>query len=215
VVGDVRDDGVEHPPVDIVYWPMVIEGFWGDPFFVMRTMAYAIRSPRVGTPDFLREIRDAVWGAYPTRPLGNMIAMDEMQRGSMARTSFTLVMLGIAAAVALLLGGIGIYGVISYAVGQRTQELGLRIAMGAEPGHVTGMVVRQGLVLALIGVGVGLGAAFGVTRLMEAVLFGVSPVDPLTYSLVALALVGVALLASYFPARRAARVDPMVALRAE
>jgi predicted permease len=215
VVGDVRDDGVEENPVDIVYWPMVIEGFWGNPLFVTRGLGYAVRSARVGTPDFLAEVRDAVWESYPARPLGAVITMAEMQRDSMARASFTLVMLGIAAGVALLLGSIGIYGVISYAVGQRTQELGLRIAMGAEAGSVVGMVLRQGMALALIGVIVGIGAAFGVTRLMSALLHGVSPADPLTYSLVAVILVCVALVASYLPARRAARVDPMVALRAE
>jgi predicted permease len=215
VVGDVRDDGVEEGPVDIVYWPMVIEGFWENPLFVTRGMGYAVRSPRVGTPEFLAEVREAVWESYPARPLGAVITMADLQRDSMARASFTLVILGIAAAVALLLGSIGVYGVISYAVGQRTQELGLRIAMGAEAGSVVFMVLRQGMVLALIGVVVGIGAAAGVTRLMSALLHGVSPVDPLTYSLVAISLVGVALLASYVPARRAAMVDPMVALRAE
>ena len=215
VVGDVRDDGVEQPPVDIVYWPMAMAGFWDNPSFVVRTMAYAIRSPRVGTPDFLAEIRDAVWSSYPTRPLGAMVTMDQLQHDSMARTSFTLAMLGIAAAVALLLGSIGIYGVISYAVGQRTQELGLRIAMGAEAGSVVGMVLRQGLLLATVGITLGVAGAIGTTRLMSAILHGVSPVDPLTYSLVAMALLGVTLLASYAPARRASRVDPMVALRAE
>jgi ABC-type antimicrobial peptide transport system permease subunit len=141
--------------------------------------------------------------------------MQDMQRISMARPSFTLVMLGIAAAVALLLGTIGIYGVISYSVGQRTRELGLRIAMGAEPEAVTRMVLRQGFGISVIGAVLGLAGAFGATRLMKAVLFGVNPVDPLTYGMVAVALVAVALLASYFPARRAAGVDPMVALRAD
>jgi putative ABC transport system permease protein len=215
VVGDVRDDGVEMDPVDIVYWPMVLEGFWNNPLFVMRGMTYAVRSPRVGTPGFLEEVRDAVWASYPTRALASMVTMDAVQRDSMARTSFTLVMLGIAAIVALLLGSIGIYGVIAYTVGQRTQELGLRIAMGAESGRVVGMVLRQGMVLAVVGVGVGIGAAAGLTRLMSSLLYGVSPMDPLTYGLVAATLVSVALLASYLPARKAANVDPMVALRAE
>jgi predicted permease len=219
VVGDVRDDGIEQPPVDIVYWPMVIEGYWseirGDALFFQRTMKYAVRSPRVGTRGFLEEVRDLIWASYPTRPLVNIRTMGDIQRSSMARSSFTLVMLGIAAAVALLLGSIGIYGVISYTVGQRTQELGLRIAMGAEPGAVTGMVLRQGLTLAVIGAAFGLGGAVGATRLMEAILFGVDPVDPPTYGMVAVALVGVALLSTYFPARRAAQVDPMIALRAE
>lgn len=215
VVGDVRDDGVEQGAVDIVYWPMLLEGFWGGQMFVVRTMGYAVRSSRVGTPGFMEEVRDAVWASYPTRPLGAVLTMEDAQRDSMARTSFTLVMLAIAATVALLLGSIGIYGVISYAVGQRTQELGLRIAMGAEAGSVVSMVLRQGIVLAGAGVVLGTGVAAGATRLMSAILHGVNPLDPLTYSLVALVLVGVALLASYAPARKAARVDPMVALRAE
>jgi predicted permease len=215
VVGDVRDDGVELDPVDIVYWPMVLEGFWGNPLFVMRGMVYAVRSPRVGTPGFVEEVRDAVWASYPTRALASMVTMDAVQRDSMARTSFTLVMLGIAATVALLLGSIGIYGVIAYTVGQRTQELGLRIAMGAESGKVLGMVLRQGMALAIVGVVVGTGASLFLSRLLSSLLFGVGPTDPLTYGLVATVLVSVALLASYLPARRAASVDPMVALRAE
>lgn len=133
----------------------------------------------------------------------------------MARTSFTLVMLGIAAVVAILLGSIGIYGVISYAVGQRTQELGLRMAIGAEAGTVVGMVLRHAALMAVAGVILGLGTAIGATHLMSSILHGVSPVDPLTYAVVAALLLCVTLLASYAPARRAARVDPMVALRAE
>ncbi|MGD2120702.1 MAG: ABC transporter permease [Gemmatimonadota bacterium] len=215
VVGDVRDEGVEMPVTDLVYWPMALEGYFGAEFFIHRNMTYAVRSPRVGSPDFLAEVRNAVWSLYPTRPLGGMVTMDLRQRDSMARTSFTLVMLAIAAAVALLLGSIGIFGVISYTVSQRTQELGLRKAMGAEAGRVTGLVVRQGLVLAVAGVVAGIVAAVAVTRLMASILFGVDPVDPLTYVTVSAVLMGVALLASYLPARRAARVDPMVALRAE
>ncbi|NIM51039.1 MAG: FtsX-like permease family protein [Gemmatimonadales bacterium] len=133
----------------------------------------------------------------------------------MARTSFTLVMLGIAAAVALLLATVGVYGVISYVVSQRTREIGVRIALGAASSTVTGMVLRQGLVLAVIGVALGLAAAYGLTRLMTGLLFGVSALDPLTYAMVAVSLTGVALMASYLPARRAASVDPMEALRAE
>ena len=133
----------------------------------------------------------------------------------MARTSFSLIMLGIAATVALILGAIGIYGVISYVVSQRTRELGVRLALGAEAGDVRRMVLRQGLVLAVTGVAVGLGAAMGLTRLMEALLYGVDPVDPLTFGAVALSLTLVALLASYIPARRASKVDPVVAIRFE
>lgn len=134
---------------------------------------------------------------------------------SITETSFTLVLLGIAAGVALLLGLVGVYGVISYAVSQRARELGLRMALGAAAGQVKGMVVRQGLVLAGIGVVVGLALSFGVTRLMAGLLFGVSPLDPTTFACVAVGLTGVAVVASYLPARRASRVDPMNALRAE
>jgi predicted permease len=215
VAGDVRDEGMERGPSDLVYWPMAMRDYFGAPTVVYRTMVYAVRSSRAGTPDFLAEVRDAVWSAYPTRPLGGLVTMDVLQKDSMARTSFTLVMLAIAAAVALLLGSIGIFGVISYAVSQRTQELGIRKAMGAEDGSVAGLVVRQGFILAAVGVSAGLVSSLGVTRLMGSLLYGVNPVDPLTYISVAGVLLAVALLASYLPARKAARVDPMVALRAE
>jgi predicted permease len=215
VVGDVRDDGMEHPPVDIVYWPMAIEDYWGNSLVVFRTMGYAVRSPRVGTPGLLRDIQEVFRAAFPTRPLRAITTLDEVQRASMARTSFTLVMLGIAAVVGLLLGSIGIYGTIAYTVGQRTQELGVRIAMGAEASKVIKMVIGQGAVLALGGVVLGIGGAIATTRVLSSLLFGVSPLDPLTYAVVSLVLVAVALLASYLPARRASRVDPMVALRAE
>jgi predicted permease len=219
VVGDVRDDGVTQGPVAIVYWPMLLEDFWpeirGDAPFVALTQFYAIRSPRVGTAGFLPEVKQAVWSFLPNRPLTNVQNLGNLLRGSMARTSFTLVMLGVAAAVALLLATVGVYGVISYVVSQRTREIGVRIALGAGSSTVTGMVLRQGLVLAAIGVALGLAAAYGLTRLMESLLFGVRALDPLTYAMVAVSLTAVALLASYLPARRAARVDPMEALRAE
>jgi ABC-type antimicrobial peptide transport system permease subunit len=134
---------------------------------------------------------------------------------SIARTSFTLVLLGVASAVALILGLIGVYGVISYAVSQRSKEMGLRMALGAQAGQVKGMVLKQSLILSGIGVSIGLAMAFGLTRLMSGMLFGVSPVDVVTFASVAAGLTGVAAVASYLPARRAAAVDPMTALRAE
>jgi ABC-type antimicrobial peptide transport system permease subunit len=133
----------------------------------------------------------------------------------MSRTSFTLVMLGIAAGVALILGTIGIYGVISYIVSQRTREIGVRIALGAESGNVAAMVLRQGLTMAVVGVVVGVVSAIGLTRLMSALLYGVSPTDPITFMATSISLVGIALLASYLPARRAAATDPVETLRAE
>jgi len=131
------------------------------------------------------------------------------------RTSFTLVMLGIAGAMALVLGILGIYGVISYTVSQRQREFGIRLALGAHPENVLKMVLRQGAKMALVGVVIGLTVAFALTRLMTSLLFGVAASDPATFVAVALLLILVALLACYWPARRAMKVHPMVALRYE
>ncbi|MFC1661815.1 ABC transporter permease [Gemmatimonadota bacterium] len=221
VVGNVRDDGLDQDPTPVVYWPMLTPSVWtglpGDQPELQhrRTMRYAIRSDRVGTAGLLSEVRDAIWSVNPSLPLADVRTVREFMTQSMSRTSFTLIMLIIAASVALVLGAIGIYGVISYIVNQRTRELGVRMALGAEASDVRGMVLKQGLVLASIGVVVGLGAALGLTRLMEALLYGVDPVDPLTFAFVAMALTAVALAACYFPARRASKVDPVVAIRFE
>jgi predicted permease len=219
VVGDVRDDGIMQDPVGIVYWPMLLEDFWpelrGDAIFLPRTMWLVVRSSRVGTDGFLNEVRDAIWAVNPNLPLSRVQTMADVLRSSLARTSFTLVMLGLAASVALFLGVVGVYGVVSYVVSQRTREIGLRIALGADAGKVAGMVLQLGMVLALIGVALGLAAAYGLTRLMSGLLYGVSAVDPVTFGAVALCLGAVVLLASYLPARRASRVDPMEALRVE
>jgi ABC-type antimicrobial peptide transport system permease subunit len=141
--------------------------------------------------------------------------MQEIYDESLAATSFTLVMLGIAGAMAMMLGLIGIYGVISYTVSQRKREIGIRVALGAEPGALQWLFVRYGLALAGAGTVTGLAAAAGLTRLMKSVLFGISPVDPLTYTAVPLVLVAATVLASYVPARRAAAMDPVETLRAE
>jgi predicted permease len=215
VVGNVHDDGVDQPQTATVYWPMLVENLWEPGLYAARSMAYVIRSPRVGTAGLLEEVRQAVWAVNPNLPLSNVRTMAEWLDDSLARTSFTLIMLGIAAGVALLLGAVGIYGVISYIVSQRIREMGVRIALGAQQRDVSRLVLRHGLALTGVGVGVGLAAAVALTRLMSALLFGVSAVDPLTYVAVATALTAIALFASWVPARRAARTNPLEALRYE
>jgi ABC-type antimicrobial peptide transport system permease subunit len=180
-----------------------------------RTMAYAVRSARVGTPGFLRDLEQAVWSVNPSLPLAAVQTVAEIEARAMAQTSFALVMLGIAATVALLIGVVGIYGVIAYAVAQRTREIGLRMALGAQIADVRNVFLRQGFWLAATGILIGLGVAMVVTRVMSAFLFGVGPMDPVTYVAVSGALAAVALLATYLPARRATRVDPLTALRGE
>jgi predicted permease len=215
VVGDVRDRGLNQPVTPTVYFPVLGQRVYNNPAYVFRSVTYVIRSPRTGTPAFLDEIRKAVWAVDSNLPLVNVRTMSDILDESMARTSFTLVMLAIAGAMALLLGVIGIYGVISYAVSQRTREVGIRIALGAESGQVRSMFVRQGLVLTAVGVAVGLGGAVALTRWMASLLFEVSPLDPVTYVAVSVVLIVAATLASYLPSRRATRIDPVDALRAE
>ena len=221
VSGNVRDDGLDQAATSVVYWPMMLRNVWAampgetDEVVSHRSMNYAIRSARTGSPDFLVEVREAIWAVNPNLPLAGVRGLDELLDRSMARTSFSLIMLGIAAGVALILGTIGIYGVISYIVSQRTRELGVRLALGAKAGDVRRMVLKQGLILCAFGVLIGLAAAFGLTRLMGALLYGVDPVDPVTFGLVAASLTIVALVASYVPAARAASIDPAEAIRYE
>ncbi len=215
VVGNEHDNGVAEKAPTIVYWPMLVEKFWGQDLFAQRSMAYAIRTHRLGTPTFLEEVRSAVWSVNPNLPLANVRTLEELLEDSMARTSFTLIMLGIASAVALVLGAVGIYGVISYSVSQRTREIGVRMALGAARRDVNRLVLEEGVPLILVGLALGLAAALGLTRLMSSLLFGVSPIDPVTFALVSVTLAAIALLASYLPARRAAGLDPTEALRWE
>ncbi len=178
-------------------------------------MSFAIRSDRAGSDNFLQAVSQAVWSVNASLPLASPRTLQAIYDQSMARTAFALVMLAVAAAVALVLGLVGIYGVIAYAVSQRTREIGIRLALGAQPGELKRMFVRYGLVLAAIGVVFGLGAAAGVSRLMSSLLYGIDPLDPLTYAAVPLVLVLAAALASYLPARRVSGVDPIEALRTE
>ena len=163
----------------------------------------------------MNEVRAAVWSVNPNLPLASVRTMANVYGKSVARTSFTLVMLGIAASMALALGVIGIYGVISYTVSQQVREIGIRLALGAQSGDVLSMVLKEGAKLALLGVFIGVFAAFGLARLMTSLLFGVTAHDPLTFACVATLLVSVTLLACYVPARRSMKIDPMVALRYE
>jgi len=215
VVGDVHDDGVNKKPPTCVYWPLLQARFESEDISVRRGVAFVIRTPRAGSEAFLKSAREAVWSVDANLPLASVHTFDYFYRRSMARTSFTLIMLGVAGSMALLLGVVGIYGVIAYSVSQRTREIGIRMALGAQQPTVTGMFVRHGLLLTGIGVGCGLVAAVLLMRLMSSLLFNVNPVDPVTYGAVSIGLVFTAWLASYVPSRRAATIDPVDALRAE
>jgi len=209
VVGNVYDDGTSREAPATVYWPITdADVFLGQP-------AFAIRSARAGSQAFMSEIRQAVWSVAPDLPLSAVHTLDYYYRNSMARVSFLLVTLSLAGGMALLLGAIGLYGVIAYSVSQRTREIGIRMALGAQREYILRLILRQGTKLALIGVASGIAAALGLSHFLSSLLFGVKPTDPLTLLGVTIVLVIVALLASYIPARRAMRVDPVIALRYE
>jgi len=218
VLSDMRDDGLNKKPATAVYWPLLTKPFTETPDSqpqLARGVTVVIRSPRTGANGFVNEISRAVWAINPNLPVSGVRTLQEIYDASMARTSFTLVMLGLAGGMALLLGVGGLYGVISYSVSQRSREIGIRIALGAQARAVTRMFVTHGLALAVIGIAIGLAVALSIMRLMSSLLFDVSPIDPLTYVLVSAALIAATLLASYIPALRATTVDPINALRAE
>jgi predicted permease len=216
VIQDVREKGVQETTPEIVYWPPLKKNpFVPGGIIAQRTVTFVVRSQRAGAEGFLNEVRAAVWSVNGELPLASVQTMQEVYDKSLARTSFTLVMIGIAAAMALALGIIGIYGVMSYTVSQRKSEIGIRLALGAQRRDVLQMLLKQGTKLALVGVAIGTGVAFGLTQLMRSLLFGVTTHDPLTFASVAVLLMLVALLACYFPARRAMLVDPAVAFRYE
>jgi predicted permease len=215
VVADVRDDGMNLDAPTSVYWPVMMQNYGGHKSMVRRDVYFAIRSPRAGSEAFMKDVWRAVSSVNANLPLADIHTLDYYYTKSMGRTSFTLVMLAVAGGMALLLGGVGIYGVIAYSVSQRRREIGIRVALGAQQQTLTGMFVRHGLALAGIGVACGLVTALVVMRLMSSLLFKVSPLDPVTYIAVSVGVVAVAFFASYFPSRRAATVDPVEALRAE
>lgn len=165
--------------------------------------------------DFVTAARSQIYAIDKNQSLTNIQTMEELLARSISQRRFNLVLLGVFAGLALLLAGVGIYGVLSYLVAQRRHEIGVRMALGARTLDVLKLVIREGMTLTLTGVVIGLIIAFGLTRLIKNLLFEISTTDPLTFSMIALLLAGVALLACYLPARRAAKVDPMIALRAE
>jgi cell division protein FtsX len=193
-----RDGRVTNAP-EFAYLPALMDRYLVfDHAFVQRGGMFAIRSAQAGTESLLGEVRSAIWSVNGRQPVFGVTTLDQLYDRSMAQTSFTLVVIAIAAGMALLLSIVGIYGVIAYAVSQRTREIGIRMALGAQPATMLPVFVRQALRLAVIGVGLGLATAVGLTRLMSSLLFGVSAVDPLTYAAVSGLLMAAAVLASYF-----------------
>jgi predicted permease len=205
VVADIRHDGVDRPAPSTVYWPQR-----GN-----RSVSFMLRGPRAGTESYAAEIRRAVASVSPSLPVTQVQTMQQIYDKSMARTAFTLTLLAISGGMALLLAAIGIYAVISYTVAQRTREIGIRLALGARQDRIKLMFVRSGLLWGGIGAAAGLVAAAMLSQLMSALLFEIKPIDPLTYGSVVVALLGAAAVASYVPARRVTRIDPVEALRAE
>ena len=215
VVGDVYDNGVQEKAPGIAYWPVMMDLFETDKVTATRFGGFLIRSNRAGTQSFLTEARRAIWSVDSNLPVFLVRTLEDVYDGSMVRTSFTLALLGIAGFLALVLGVVGIYGVISYGVTQRTREIGIRMALGAQPAGLQRMFVRQGLLLAAIGASVGLAAAAALTHWMASLLFRTTALDPLTFAAVAVLLILAAALASYLPSRRASMVDPIEALRTD
>jgi ABC-type antimicrobial peptide transport system permease subunit len=202
VVEDVRVDDFRQPPQPMVYLPAVS----GSPAYVMKTA----RADRIAP-----EVRAVIDDVIPESPMYRIFTMKTLAANTMGSLSFTMLMLGIAAALATVLGAVGIYGVLSYVVSQRKREIAVRMALGAEPPGLRRMVVLQGGRVALIGVAVGVLIALGVTRFLASLLFGVQALDAATLVVTSSAMLAIALLASYVPARRASSVDPMESLGTE
>jgi putative ABC transport system permease protein len=206
VVGDVHQMGLDTAPEPTVYWP--------HPELVMTGMTILVRTSNDPLA-LVSTARSELQQLDPELPMAAVATMDQLLADSLSRSRFTMLLLGIFSAVALVLAAVGIYGLIAYSVTQRTQELGIRIALGAQRRDVLRLVLGQGARLTLLGVTLGLLAALAISRLLASMLFGVSATDPLTFAGVAALLGIVALLACFIPARRATRVDPIVALRYE
>jgi putative ABC transport system permease protein len=206
VVKDVKHSGLDSDTRPTMYLPYAQRPYG--------TMTLLVRSA-FGSKELFDAVRKEVWAVDKDQPVTDLQSVDQYFSNSVSRRRFNLALLGVFAGVALIMASVGIYGVISYSVTQRTHEIGIRIALGAKASDVLKLVVGQGVILALIGVGIGLAAAVALTRLMSSLLYEVSATDPLTFAAISLLVIGVALGACFVPARRATRVDPMVALRYE
>jgi predicted permease len=214
VAGNIYDDGVSQRPPETVYWPARLDPkvFMG---YQPRRVSVVIRTERAGTASLMEELRQAVWSISSSLPLASPATLDLLYMRSMSRTSLTLSLLAIAGAMALLLGICGIYGVIAYSVAQRRREIGVRMALGAQAQQIRALFIRRGMTVAAAGLLLGVGAAAAFTRFMQTLLFGITPLDPVTFTAMPTILAAAALLATYLPASRATRVDPVETMRAE
>lgn len=215
VVQDVLDEGPHVPARATAYFPAVMSDFWGDATFVTRDIVLVARGADVGTEAFVRSLRQAVSGVDPDLPLTPIRLLSELQAQTLARHAFVLALLATTGVIAFFMGIVGLYGVLAYAASRRRREIGLRMALGAEPGPLTAVLMRRGVTLAVIGVLIGVSVASLTTRFLSSLLFRTSPVDVATYVTVSVALVLTAAWASYQPARRATRVSPVIAMRPE
>jgi putative ABC transport system permease protein len=213
VVGNVRDQGLDKKPVEAVYFPMLRRT---DLDWVPGSFSLVVRGRgRLDPAGLSGPLREAVRSIDPNLPLSGIEPLGTVVERSMQRTSFTMFLLVLAAAIALFLGAVGLYGVISYVVSQRTREIGIRMALGASRGRISGMILREGLAITLLGIAVGIAGAVALTRLLRALLFGVEPLDLGTFVAVPVLLALVALCASWLPARCAAATEPLEAIRYE
>jgi predicted permease len=215
VVRDVREQGLDAAPPAIVYVPLAQMAPPIGRMIVRLLPATVVLSANVAPAGLTSAVERAIWSVDPDQPITNVLGMDEVVSRSLGSREFNMLLVGALAFVALVLAAVGIYGVLSYLVQQRTREIGVRVALGATSGRVLVLVLRQGLATVAAGVALGLAGAFGLTRLLQSLVYGVSVRDPLAFTLAPLALVAVALVSVWLPARRAVRVDPITALRVE
>lgn len=214
VVADLHDDGVDRKAPTMVYWPLLQRNADGHED-VVRGLYYIVRTPRAGSEALLRDLQIAVARVNASLPIADVKTLQSVYEKSLARSSITLMLLAIAGGMALLLGIVGIYGVISYSVSLRTREIGIRMALGGSLEKVTRLFVREGVRMCGVGLVGGFAGALLLSGLMKSLLFGVSSGDPLTYGIAASGLLVAAFVGSYLPARRATKVDPVDALRSE